>query len=192
MVPTDQKDGALSASQTLDIDLVRPPIEAALLDGLADLLQACVEAGASVNFVMPFTNDQAKLYWQQKVFPGVHEGLIDLLVARDPARGGTIVGTVMINRDTPPNQPHRADVAKLLVHPLARRRGVGRALMNRLEDVARASDLKLLVLDTRTGDTAEPLYRSMGYQTLGSIPGFSLDPLGSGRLDASTFMFKPL
>ena len=93
--------------------------------------------------------------------------------------------------DTFPNQRHRAEVAKLLVHPDARRQGIGRSLMVAVEELARAESRTLLTLDTRTGDSAEPLYLSMGYVAAGAIPGYAAVPY-SAALEATTIMYKTL
>ncbi|MCB2102824.1 MAG: GNAT family N-acetyltransferase [Rhodobacterales bacterium] len=163
---------------------------AARLDDLGALLHACVLAGANVNFVLPFSVAQASAFWADKALPPARAGTRRLWVARDG--DGAIVGTVMLGTDTPPNQPHRAEVSKLLVHPDARRRGIARALMAALEAEARRLGRTLLTLDTRTGDLAEPLYRSLGYVTVGVIPDFCLDPIEPGRLFGATFMYKVL
>ena len=158
------------------------------LPDLARLLHACVHAGASVNFVMPFPPAEAEAFWRLKVLPSMWEGSRMLLVAEVEGR---LAGTVQLATDTPPNQPHRADVSKLLVHPDARRRGVGRALMAEIETLAEEAGRTLLTLDTRTGDAAEPLYASLGYVTAGTIPGYCRDPF-EDRLDATTIMYKAL
>lgn len=168
------------------------PVDAAgfgaALPALADILHASVLAGASVNFVLPFRPAEAEAYFLEKVLPPLAAGTRTLLVAR---AGGAIVGTVQLDADTPPNQPHRAEVTKLLVHPNARRRGIGRALMAAAETAARAAGRTLLTLDTRTGDAAEPLYASLGYVTVGRIPGYCVAPSGQG-LDSTTIMYKTL
>ena len=126
---------------------------------LAEVLHECVYAGASVSFVLPFSIDDASAFWRNRVLPAVRAGLCCVLVARSAER---IVGTVQLNLDTPPNQSHRAEVRKLLVHPQARRRGIARRLMNELEDYARAARRSLVTLDTTTGGFAEPLYLFVG------------------------------
>jgi ribosomal protein S18 acetylase RimI-like enzyme len=158
------------------------------LDQLAGVLHASVHAGASVSFILPFSLDDARAFWREKVAPAVKSGGRHVLVAR---RDGSITGTVQLLLDTPPNQQHRGEVAKLLVHPEARRLGIARKLMLALEDLARAEGRTLLTLDTRTGDRAEPLYRSMGYTAVGVIPRYALSPEGQG-LDATTIMYKEL
>jgi ribosomal protein S18 acetylase RimI-like enzyme len=158
------------------------------LDGLADVLHATVHAGASVGFVLPFALDEARAFWSDRVLPGVRSGSRRLWLAKADSR---IVGTVQLILDTMPNQRHRAEIAKLLVHPDARRLGIGRALMYAAEDAARAERRTLLTLDTRTGDSAEPLYRSLGYFTAGVIPGYARHP-SAPELEATTVMYKVL
>lgn len=158
------------------------------IPALAGLLHACVHAGASVGFVLPCPVAECDAFWRDKVLPAVAGGSRLLLVAR---AGGRIVGTVQLDRDTPANQPHRAEVRKLLVHPEFRRRGISRALMLELERRAAGLGRRLLTLDTRTGDAAEPLYASLGYETVGVIPGYCLDP-AENRLDGTTIMYKAL
>ena len=155
---------------------------------LGVLLHDCVHAGASIGFVLPHSVADGETFWRRRVLPGLRDGGRLLLVAR---HGGRIVGTVQLGYDTPQNQPHRADVSKLLVHPDRRRQGIARALMAELERRAAALGRSLLTLDTRTGDTAEPLYASLGYQTAGVIPGYCLDPF-EDRLDSTTIMYKRL
>jgi len=158
---------------------------AARTDELAALLHACVHAGANINFVLPFGLADAA-FWTAKVLPAVQGGTRVLLIAED---AGRVVGTVQLDTGTPPNQAHRAEITKLLVHPDSRRRGIARALMAEIETVARARDRSLITLDTRTGDAAEPLYTSLGYETAGIIPGFCRDPIAD-RLYPTTIMYK--
>lgn len=158
------------------------------LDGLAQMLRACVEAGASIGFVLPFPEEAARAFWRDRVFPAVARGERRLLVARDGAR---ILGTVQLDLAAMPNQRHRGDVSKLMVHPDGRRQGIARALMARLLEIAVEEGRWLLTLDTRSGDAAEPLYRSLGFQVAGSIPLYALAPEGA-RYDATTYMYKVL
>jgi len=155
---------------------------------LGALLHACVHAGASISFMLPFTADAGEAFWINTVRPAVREGTRVLLVAHN---SGLIAGSVQLDCDTPPNQLHRAEVRKLLVHPAVRRRGIAHALMADLERLARQKGRSLLTLDTRTGDTAERLYASLGYKTAGVIPGFCHDPIDD-RLDPTTIMYKDL
>ena len=153
------------------------------------LLHACVHDGASISFVMPFSIDDAEAFWRGRVLPGVAAGSSLLLVAEAEGR---IAGSVQLDHDTPPNQPHRAEVRKLLVRPDFRRRGLARTLMAELEVRARLLGRSLLTLDTRTGDRAEPLYASLGYETVGVIPRFCRDPFVADKLDGTTIMYKAL
>jgi len=155
---------------------------------LSGVLHAAVHAGASVSFILPFSLEDALAFWRDKVLQGVKDHTRVVLVARSE---GEIVGTVQLLLDTPPNQPHRAEVAKLLVHPDARRRGIARALMEEIENVARRAGRTLITLDTRTGDSAEPLYRSMGYVLVGVIPRYARDP-ESRTLEATSILYKEL
>jgi ribosomal protein S18 acetylase RimI-like enzyme len=172
----------------ITISAFTPDEIAAHAHELGALLHACVHAGASIGFVLPFSQDDAAAFWTGGVLSAVRDGVRMLLVARD---GAPIVGSVQLDYDTPPNGRHRAEVRKLIVHPDLRRRGIARALMAELERRARSLDRTLLTLDTRTGDKAEPLYASLGYATAGIIPGFARDPF-DGRLDATTIMYKVL
>jgi len=158
------------------------------LDRLGAILHACVHAGASVSFILPFPLAEACAFWRDKVAPAVETQACIVLVARDD---GQIAGTVQLDLATPPNQPHRAEVRKLLVDPQARRRGIGRALMEAIEREARAAGRSLLTLDTHTSSFAESLYSSMGYVKIGVIPGFSRR-IDSPELDAATFFYKQL
>ncbi len=160
----------------------------ARLSELAGLLQACVHGGASVNFVLPFPMGEAETFWREKVLPAMAAGTRTVLVAEID---GHIAGSVQLSTETPPNQPHRADVTKLLVHPAFRRRGIGRALMLALEDEARARGRSLITLDTTTGGAAEPLYAGLGYVTVGVIPDFSVATTGD-HLEPTTVMYKKI
>ena len=158
------------------------------LNQLAGLLHAVVHNGASVNFILPFKLDNARSFWVTKVLPSARTGNRRVLLARDKTG---IIGTVQLNLDTPPNQHHRADVAKLLVDPRAQRQGLGRRLMQEIEVLARLEKRTLLTLDTRTGDKGESLYLSLGYIPIGAIPSYSKNP-ASDDLEAATFFYKLL
>jgi GNAT superfamily N-acetyltransferase len=155
------------------------------LQALCDVLVDCVEGGASVSFMLPMTRDKALAFWR-KVAGGVARGERVLLVAAD-AQG--IVGTVQVIVDQPENQPHRADVAKMLVHRRARRQGAGAALMRAAEDAARAAGKTLLVLDT-ADDAAARLYARLGWQAAGVIPRYALTPAGGDC--ATTYFYREL
>lgn len=161
------------------------------LDALAEILHDSVAHGASVNFVQPFTLEQARAFWLRQL-PALREGSAILFVARR-ADGphSPLAGTVMLGLDTPPNQKHRADVKKLLVHSRARRQGLGRTLMQAAETEARRRGLTLLTLDTEHGSAAEPLYHALGYTLLGILPGYALAADGMA-LQPCAFFYKPL
>ena len=137
---------------------------------------------------MPFSPEEAREFWTGKVQPGVLAGTRRVLLARG---GDRVVGTVQLDMATPPNQRHRADVAKLLVHPDVRRQGIARLLMTRIEDVAREAGRSLLTLDTVRGNSAEVLYRSMGYTAAGVIPGYARGAL-SEELEDTVLFYKNL
>lgn len=159
----------------------------ALVPALARLLIDCVEAGASVSFMHPLGEARAQAFWR-----GVAEGVARrervLLVAE--RADGTLVGTVHLVLALPENQPHRGDVAKLLVHPAARRHGVAAALMAAVDQEAQAEGRSLLVLDTVTGCDAERLYARLGWQRCGVIPDYALFPRGG--LCSTTVFYKSL
>src|SRR5688500_18549093 len=136
---------------------------------LSDVLHSVVHDGAGVSFIVPFSLDDARAFWRDSVAPGVRAGTRRVVVARQHDR---VVGTVQVDLGLPANQQHRGEVAKLLVHPLARRQGIARALMLALEEIARAERRTLLTLDT-AGRAAEALYRSLGYQVAGVIPRYA-------------------
>lgn len=157
----------------------------AAVPGLTDVLLDCVEGGASVSFMAPLDRTAAEEFWRG-VATGVERGERILLVAED---GGGVLGTVQLVVAQPPNQPHRADLSKMLVHRRARRRGVGAALMQAAEEAGRAAGKTLLVLDTASSD-AERLYTRAGWVKVGVIPDFALWPQG-GFCD-TIFFYKAL
>jgi GNAT superfamily N-acetyltransferase len=157
----------------------------AQVQGLAELLIDCVDGGASVSFMHPLPVARALEFWH-RVADGVARGERALLIAED-VHG--VVGTVQLILDQPENQPHRADLSKMLVHRRARRRGLGEALLRAAENVARDCGKSLLVLDTASGD-AERLYAKLGWQRCGVIPGFALLPHG-GFCD-TTYFYRTL
>ena len=161
----------------------------ALVEPLSDVLLDCVEGGASVSFMWPLPRQRAMAFWRG-VIEGVKRGERALLVAADATQGGRIVGTVQLILGLPENQPHRADVAKMLVHRSARCRGVGASLLAALDGVARAEKRDVLVLDTVTGGDAERLYARAGWQRVGSVPRYALMPDGADC--GTTFFFKQL
>lgn len=167
------------------IDALRRPPAPRDLDELAELLSDAVHGGASVSFMQPFSIADARTWWHETIEQASPRAII--LVARDDSG---IVGSVSLHPAWAPNQPHRADVSKLLVHRRARRRGIGRALMTELESHARRAGFKLLTLDTVRGDPAEQLYTTIGWQRVGVIPAYALYP--DGRECDTVVFYKKL
>jgi ribosomal protein S18 acetylase RimI-like enzyme len=167
------------------VALAAPVADAALVQ-LADVLVDCVEGGASVSFMSPFSHDSA-LGFFRKVASSVAAGETVLLAAK---LDGKLVGTVQLGLDTPPNQPHRADVKKMLVHRSARGRGIGAALMAEVEEEARRRGRRLLVLDTVPGENGHRLYLRAGWTQTGIVPDYALFP--DGRLCDTAIMWKRL
>ena len=159
-------------------------LDDATLASLAALTIDCVEGGASIGFMHPLSEAQARTFWQ-RVAAGVAAGERALLVAED-ADG--VVGTVQLLLAQPDNQPHRADLAKLQVHRRARGRGLAEALMRAAEQMAADCGKSLLVLDTVTGSAADRLYTRLGWQRVGEVPDFALWPRGG--LCPTTFFYK--
>jgi GNAT superfamily N-acetyltransferase len=155
------------------------------LQALAELLIDCVEGGASVSFMHPLSIAKARAFWRH-VADEVAAGTRVLFVVEDQSG---IVGTVQLVLDLPENQPHRADVSKMLVHRRARRQGLGAALMRAAEASARECGRSLLVLDTASAEAAR-LYARMGWQLSGAIPGFALLP--QGGLCATHYFYRQL
>ena len=157
------------------------------LDGLVDLLLDVVEGGASVGFMWPLPRQRAQEFWL-----GVINGVVRrervLLVAEDAA--GRMLGTVQLLLSLPDNQPHRADLLKLLVHREARRQGLATRLLAAAEQAARAAGRDLLVLDTVTGGAGEQVYLRSGWQRVGAIPRYALMP--DGAPCATTYFYKAL
>jgi len=169
------------------VRVLAPGEAAARVPDLADVLIDCVEGGASVSFMLPMSRATAEAFWRQ-VADGVVAGERIVLVAEDAQ--GRIDGTVQLVLAQPENQPHRADVAKMLVHRRARRRGVARLMLDTLDQHALAAGKSVLVLDTVTGSNAERLYARAGWQRVGSIPNYALMP--DGAPCATTYFHKQL
>ena len=151
-----------------------PAVDDAMVGALAGLLEDCVDGGASVSFMHPLTRERAAAFWW-KVADGVAAGERALIVAED---GQGVCGTVQLIFDLPENQPHRADLAKMLVHRRARRQGLGAALMQAAEATARECGKTLLVLDAVTDGDAARLYARLGWVRVGDIPNYALFPQG--------------
>jgi GNAT superfamily N-acetyltransferase len=157
-----------------------------LLDELAAVLEDCVAGGASVNYMAPFSREQARTAFEGMVGE-VEQGRRLLLCA---FADGDLVGTVQVITALPPNQPHRGEIAKLLVRRDARRRGIAQRLMEHAEAEARAAGKTLLLLDTVTGADGERLYARLGWTKVGVVPGFALFP--DGRPCDTTYFYKPI
>jgi len=160
---------------------------AAAVPELSRILIDCVESGGGVSFLHPLAPGKAAAFWRGEVVPAVERGHTALLVAR---AGGHIVGTVQVILGMRENQPHRGEIAKLLVAPAARRHGIARALMEAAQHLAKDAGKILLVLDTETGSNAEQLYRSLGWQEVGIIPNYALT--NHGVLCTVTYFYKAL
>lgn len=156
----------------------------AQLDGLAVVLADCVAGGASVSYMDPFSHEQARAAFEGFASEVDQERRVLLAAFADEK----LVGTVQVILAAPPNQPHRGEIAKLLVHRSARKRGVAQRLMEHAEIEARAEGKTLLNLDTVTGEAAERLYTRLGWQRVGVIPGYALYP--DGRPCDTTVFFK--
>jgi GNAT superfamily N-acetyltransferase len=156
------------------------------LDALAEVLVDCVAGGASVSYMAPFSHEQGQAAFEA-VAADVAQGHRLLIAA---FADGRLVGTVQVILALPPNQRHRGEIAKLLVHRSARRRGIAQLLMEQAESEARAEGKTLLVLDTVTGDNAERLYARLGWTRVGVIPGYALYP--DGRPCDTTVFWKTL
>lgn len=161
-------------------------IDEAQIEALATVAMDCVEGGASVGFMHPFTRDRAVAFWQ-RIAQGVAEGERVILVAED-AQG--ICGTVQLVVALPENQPHRADLCKMLVHRRARRQGLGAALMRAAEDLARECGKSVVVLDAVTDGDAARLYEGLGWVRVGDIPNYALMP--TGEPCSTTYYFRHL
>ncbi len=176
----------MADSPVLSINVVTPNERDAVLPGLIALLRDAVESKASIGFLPPLSDEEARTYWSD-VLDGVAGQTRVLLVARN---AGHLVGTVQLELATKPNARHRAEVQKLLVRRDHRQVGLGRRLMQALEPLARERGRTLLVLDTRQGDVAEQLYRKLGYIEIGAIPFFARNE--TGTLDATVIFYKLL
>jgi GNAT superfamily N-acetyltransferase len=176
----------MPASGRVEIRLVHEAEARSLIDGLAAVLADCVAGGASVNYMAPFSHDAASQAFDGMITEVEHGRRLLLAALLD----GVIVGSVQVVLALPPNQPHRGELAKLLVSRAARRQGIARSLMERAEAEARAAGKTLLVLDTVTGGDAERLYTRLGWTRVGAVPGFALFP--DGRPCATTFFYKEI
>lgn len=171
---------------TVEISQANTGEIAEALPALTAILHASVHAGASIGFVLPFPPEDAAAFWRA-LLPGFATGERLLFVAR---LDGRVVGTAQLILGGMPNGRHRAEIAKVMVHPDARRRGIAKLLMLAAESAARRHARRLLLLDTTTGRAAEKLYAGLGYATIGVIPAYAADP--DGTLFPTTIMAKDL
>jgi GNAT superfamily N-acetyltransferase len=176
----------MAAPEEIEIRRLGPAELPAQLDALADVLADCVADGASVGFMAPFPRAEARTV-VEGMAAEVEKGNRLLLAA---FAGDRLVGTVQVVLALPPNQPHRGEITKLLVHRSARKRGVAEQLMARADAEARAEGKTLLVLDAVTGGDAERLYTRLGWTKVGIVPDFALYP--DGRFCDTTYFFKSL
>lgn len=172
----------------IEIRTITPNDFPAIEHHLAGILADGVNNGAAVSFMQPYTTADGLNFWRTKVFPDVTAGKRILLVAY---LNGTPAGTVQLDIALPPNQPHRCDVAKMIVHSQARRKGIATRLLAALEQHAKSLGKTLITLDTRTGDNAERLYASLGFEPAGIIPNFAYNPDGA-KTHATTYMYKQI
>lgn len=159
------------------------------INDFAAMLGQSVASGASIGFVQPFTLSDAAAFWLERVLPMVQSGA-SVLFAAQAEQGGAIVGTAQLVLPTMPNQMHKAEVAKMMVHPAYRRQGIAGRLLAALIQEAERRGFRLLTLDTRTNDSAQPLYAKFGFESAGEIPGFAIAPDDPERLDGTTYMYK--
>jgi ribosomal protein S18 acetylase RimI-like enzyme len=174
-------------AQTINVAALDPPELAKTVERLAQILHACVHEGASIGFVVPFDQSEARGYWLERVVAPHAAGSKLVLIA---TIGGAIAGTAQLDLDSMPSKRHHAEVSKVLVDPAFRRAGVGRALMQEIERRAAEDGRWLLTLDT-AGDAAEALYRSLGYNLAGAIPNYARNAFEESY-DATRLMYKDL
>lgn len=173
------------------IERLSPPHADHDLRALAAVLADAVDSGAAVSFLQPLSIAQAEAWWRSTL-ASLHPKAV-VIVARERGTGSTpgeITATVQLQPAWAPNQPHRAEVCKMIVHRRAQRHGLGRLLMQAVENAAREQGFTLLTLDARAGGAAERLYRAIGWTFVGTIPDYAIDADGQGRHDTVIFYRK--
>ena len=183
---TDPAPAGSVSARSADIVELDAAAYRAAIPGLAELIVDAVEGGNSVNFMAGVRHAEAADWWAARI-DAIADGQTTAFVAR---HGDRIVGSTLLIRAAQANAPHRAEIAKVLVHRDARRNGIGRALMLAAEARARADGRWLLFLDTVTGSPADAFYRSLGWHEAGPIPNYALDP--HGGLQSATYFWKDL
>jgi len=183
---TDVHDPARYAGDSVTIGVLDPQEFPALCDRLGEIVADAVVSGAGVNFLLPFSASDGAGWWRAQS-ADVAAGRRVLLVARD---AGEVVGTISLNPAQAPNQPHRAELSKLLVRSSDRRRGVASRLMEAAANEARGRGFTLLTLDCVAGGPEEEFYRGLGYVPVGTIPGYALSP--TGELQGATILYREL
>jgi len=179
--------GEIVEAQTINVAAIDAAALAKTVERLAQILHACVHEGASIGFVVPFEQSEARAYWLERVAAPHAAGSKLVLVA---TLGGAIAGTAQLDLDSMPSKRHHAEVSKVLVDPAFRRAGVARTLMQEIERHAAKEGRWLLTLDT-AGDAAEALYRSLGYSLAGAIPNYARNAFEESY-DATRLMYKDL
>lgn len=174
--------------QTMTVARLSPSDIDEHLEDLCRVLVDCVAGGAAISFMAPLDHDTAVRFWVDDIKPAIETWDRHLFGAFDE---GHLIGSVQLLVNMPPNQPHRAEIAKMIVHPDRRGRGLGKALMRAALASAKDAGKTLVTLDTRTGDVAESLYKSIGFEKTGVVPDFAFDPDGQAR-HSTTFMYKYL
>lgn len=158
------------------------------LDDLTDIFYSTVNSGAAIGYLAPLSTEDATVFWSNDIKPNLLSGERLLFAI---SVGQLIVGVVQLIVKMPPNQPHRAELAKLMVHPKYRRKGLASILVTKAEACAISMGKTLITFDTRTGDSSEDFYRSRGFKTAGIIPQFALDTDGK-NYHGTTLMYKHL
>jgi ribosomal protein S18 acetylase RimI-like enzyme len=185
---TKEEHWIASIMEHIAIDRVAPSDFDRVIGGLVDIIVDAVNGGAAITFMQPFTFADGEQFLRQRCFPAVAKGERVLFVAHI---NNAVVGSAQLDLALPPNQPHRCEVSKVIVHSKVRRRGIARLLMLTLEVHARSIGKSLMTLDTRTDDAAQLLYSSLGFVKVGAIPNYAYNPDGHA-MHGATYMYKEI